>query len=107
MVFATVPDAPPTRRNHRATSWPAPISAKEPNIVGSRFNESAFWCVPILSGVDIAPLRGPNRLYHFAGGKKECGGTEGLWGRNRSGEQCRTKRWETVGSGMMRALMGA
>jgi hypothetical protein len=30
MVLATVPEAPPTIRNQRATSCPAPISAKEP-----------------------------------------------------------------------------
>src|SRR5215472_13987271 len=70
MVLATVPDAPPTRRNHRATSWPAPISAKEPNIVGSRFSESAFWCVPIFSGVDMAPLRGPTDFTTSLGKKK-------------------------------------
>jgi hypothetical protein len=30
MLFATVPLAPPTRKNQRTTSWPAPISAKLP-----------------------------------------------------------------------------
>src|SRR6266481_2685980 len=44
MVLATVPEAPPTRRNHRATSCPAPISAKEPKIVGSRLRVRALWC---------------------------------------------------------------
>jgi hypothetical protein len=28
--FAMVPAAPPTLKNHLATSWPAPISAKDP-----------------------------------------------------------------------------
>ena len=28
--LATVPEAAPTTRNHRTTSWPAPFSAKEP-----------------------------------------------------------------------------
>src|SRR6516225_4201885 len=70
MVLATVPDAPPTRRNHRATSWPAPISAKEPNIVGSRFSESAFWCVPIFSVVDMAPLRVPSDFTTSLGKKR-------------------------------------
>jgi hypothetical protein len=30
IVFATVPDAPPAWKKIRATSWPAPISAKVP-----------------------------------------------------------------------------
>ena len=30
MVLATVPAAPPTEKNQRATSWPAPISANVP-----------------------------------------------------------------------------
>src|SRR4029434_5498794 len=30
MDFATVPEAPPTRKNHRETSCPPPISAKVP-----------------------------------------------------------------------------
>ena len=30
MVLATVPDAAPTRKKRRATSCPAPISAKVP-----------------------------------------------------------------------------
>src|SRR6266404_747423 len=45
MVLATVPEAPPTRRNQRATSCPAPISAKEPKIVGSRLRGRALRCV--------------------------------------------------------------
>src|SRR5437867_2468401 len=49
MDFATVPAAPPTRKNHRATSCPAPISAKVPYLVGSRLTCSAFWCVSIPS----------------------------------------------------------
>ena len=44
MVLATVPAAPPTRKNQRATSWPAPISAKVPYLLGSRLSASAF-CV--------------------------------------------------------------
>src|SRR4051812_24020119 len=42
MVWATVPDAPPTVRNQRATSWPAPISAIVPYTVGSRLTASAL-----------------------------------------------------------------
>src|SRR5215467_11460032 len=54
MVFATVPEAAPTRRNHRATSCPAPISAKEPNVDGSRFTVSALWWVSSFGAVAIA-----------------------------------------------------
>jgi hypothetical protein len=55
IVFATVPEAPPTRKNQRATSCPAPISANEPKTVVSRFRESAFWYVSCFSwvGIDI------------------------------------------------------
>src|SRR3954454_10372758 len=42
MVFATVPAAPPTAKNHRATSWPPPISANVPYVVASRLSASAF-----------------------------------------------------------------
>src|SRR5258705_9327534 len=42
MVFATVPAAPPTEKNHRATSWPAPISANVPYVVASRLSANAF-----------------------------------------------------------------
>src|SRR6266511_5681565 len=46
IVLAMVPDAPPKRKNQRATSWPAPISAKAPYLPGSRLIWSAFWSVP-------------------------------------------------------------
>src|SRR5262245_2782439 len=59
MVLAIVPDAPPARKNHRATSWPAPISAKAPYVVGSRLIRSAFWCV---SGAPSVPPAGSTRL---------------------------------------------
>src|ERR1051325_1030665 len=49
MVLAMVPAAPPTRKNQRATSCPAPISAKVPYLVGSRLICRAFWCVPVIS----------------------------------------------------------
>src|SRR4029077_12114315 len=42
MLFATVPAAPPTRKNQRTTSCPAPISAKVPYQRGSRLILSAF-----------------------------------------------------------------
>src|ERR1700736_3842426 len=42
MDFATVPAAPPTEKNHRATSRPPPISAKVPYVVASRLSASAF-----------------------------------------------------------------
>src|SRR5438309_655449 len=45
MLFATVPLAPPTRKNQRTTSCPAPISANEPYQRLSRLMLSAFWCV--------------------------------------------------------------
>src|SRR5206468_6070880 len=47
MVLAIVPAAPPTRKNRRATSWPAPISAKVPYLVTSRLIWRAFSSVPI------------------------------------------------------------
>src|SRR5215469_6691490 len=56
IVFATVPDAAPTIRNHRATSCPAPISANDPNFDVSRLIDSAFWCVPTLSSPAIGKL---------------------------------------------------
>src|SRR5271157_969085 len=49
MVLAIVPAAPPTRKNQRATSCPAPISANVPYLLGSRLICSAFWCVPKIS----------------------------------------------------------
>src|SRR5881227_1371089 len=45
MLFAIVPAAPPTRKNQRATSCPAPISANVPYFELSRLMRSAFWCV--------------------------------------------------------------
>src|SRR4051812_47836444 len=45
MLLAIVPAAAPTRKNQRATSCPAPISAKEPYFVGSRLIWTAFWWV--------------------------------------------------------------
>src|SRR2546426_10617130 len=47
MVLATVQAAPPTRKNRRATSWPAPISAKVPYLFASRLIRRAFSSVPI------------------------------------------------------------
>src|SRR6266571_1548516 len=43
--FAIVPAAPPARKNQRATSCPAPISANVPYFVLSRLIWSAFWFV--------------------------------------------------------------
>ena len=45
MLLAIVPAAAPTRKNHRATSCPAPISANVPYFVLSRLIRRAFWCV--------------------------------------------------------------
>src|SRR5205085_2947938 len=46
IVLATVPAAPPTWKNRRATSWPAPISANVPYFFASRFIWNAFLSVP-------------------------------------------------------------
>src|SRR4029453_19426830 len=43
IVLATVPAAPPTAKNHRPPSWPAPISAMVPYQARSRLSWSAFW----------------------------------------------------------------
>src|SRR5258705_6763725 len=51
IVLAIVPDAPPTRKNQRATSCPAPISANVPYLPGSRLICSAFWFVETISRV--------------------------------------------------------
>src|SRR6185503_16848934 len=51
MVLATVPAAPPARKKHRATSWPAPISANVPYLLASTLICSAFWFV---SGLPVA-----------------------------------------------------
>src|ERR1700753_869255 len=50
MDLATVPEAPPTTKNQRATSCPAPISAKEPKVDVSRLKVSALWWVSGFSG---------------------------------------------------------
>src|SRR5687768_4525804 len=42
MDFATVPEAPPTRKNQRETSCPPPISANVPYQRRSRFTCRAF-----------------------------------------------------------------
>src|SRR5438876_10863919 len=47
MVLATVPAAPPTTKNQRATSWPAPISAIVPYLHLTRLRASAFCLVPV------------------------------------------------------------
>src|SRR6266496_1421318 len=47
MVLATVPAAPPTRKNLRATSWPAPTSANVPYLAASRLIPRAFSSVAI------------------------------------------------------------
>src|SRR5262245_59989759 len=60
MVLATVPDAPPTRKKQRATSWPAPISAHVPYLLASRLIWSAFWLVSSLS-VAITGIQYPRQ----------------------------------------------
>src|SRR5260370_12561935 len=49
MLFATVPAAPPTLKNQRTTSCPAPISAKVPYQRGSRLILSALEWVSIVA----------------------------------------------------------
>src|SRR5262249_2420268 len=49
MLLATVPAAPPTLKNQRTTSCPAPISAKVPYHRGSRLILSALEWVSIAS----------------------------------------------------------
>src|SRR5438067_1433319 len=49
MLLATVPAAPPTRKNQRTTSWPAPISANVPYQRGSILILSALEWVSIVS----------------------------------------------------------
>src|SRR5438034_6279481 len=46
MVLAIVPEAPPTWKNRRATSCPAPISAKVPYFFASKLIWNAFLFVP-------------------------------------------------------------
>src|SRR5438034_9723075 len=64
MVFATVPAAPPTAKNHRATSWPPPISAKVPYFAGSRLSATAFRRV--LEAASSMMERPENRRQHPA-----------------------------------------
>ena len=60
MDLATVPAAPPTRKNQRTTSWPAPISAIVPYQRGSRLMRSAFWCVSDCCAMSsVMPLPDP------------------------------------------------
>src|SRR2546422_790221 len=53
IVLATVPAAPPTEKNQRATSCPPPISANVPYRVASRLSASAF-CRVVEGGLSIA-----------------------------------------------------
>src|SRR5690242_3448826 len=56
MLFATVPAAPPTRKNQRTTSCPAPISAKVPYQRGSRLILSALEWVSIVASFTARDL---------------------------------------------------
>ena len=58
MVFATVPAAPPTEKNHRATSWPPPISANVPYVVASRLRDNAF-CRVVAAASDMMIASSP------------------------------------------------
>src|SRR5208282_4565652 len=62
MVLATVPEAAPTTKNQRATSCPAPISAKEPKADASRFRVSALRWVSSFSMEGIGRLQSAELL---------------------------------------------
>ncbi len=62
MLLAIVPAAPPTRKNQRATSCPAPISAKVPYLVLSRLIWTAFWCVSSRLSCIVPPLESAFRI---------------------------------------------
>src|SRR4029077_1170149 len=78
MLFAIVPAAPPTRKNQRTTSCPAPISANVPYQRGSRLILSAFECVSIvssfMSSADSAGLvsLGCSIVHQSRQGKARC-----------------------------------
>src|SRR3954463_5312865 len=59
MDFATVPAAPPARKNQRATSWPAPISAMVPYQRRSRLICSAFCSVSAPASMEAPPAVPP------------------------------------------------
>src|SRR2546427_235480 len=59
IVFATVPAAPPTRKNQRATSCPAPISANVPYLCASRLIWKAFRSVLIGAALMTEYIDGP------------------------------------------------
>src|SRR5450755_528402 len=59
--FATVPAAPPARKNQRATSWPAPISAIVPYQRGSRLIRRAFCRVSAVAST-ARPFRSSRSL---------------------------------------------
>src|SRR5437867_8472200 len=71
MLLATVPAAPPTRKNQRTTSWPAPISAKVPYQRGSILILSALEWVSVGSSftevraANVLNLRRTKRESHF------------------------------------------
>src|SRR5438093_5807832 len=58
MLLAMVPAAPPTWKNQRATSCPAPISAMAPYFAGSRLIASAFCRVLGAASSMREPLQG-------------------------------------------------
>src|SRR4029453_4399092 len=60
MVLATVPAAPPTTKNPRAPSWPAPISAIVPYLLLSRLRASAFCLVLVGRASMLGIVREPS-----------------------------------------------
>src|SRR5438105_5264792 len=65
MLFAIVPAAPPTRKNQRTTSCPAPISANVPYQRGSRLIFSALECVSIVSSFTSQQTQPVFRAHDF------------------------------------------
>src|SRR5216684_8797336 len=73
MVLATVPAAPPTTKNQRATSWPAPISAIVPYLLLSRLRASAF-CLVLVGRASMPWIVNERcRLCNPAGRSKRAG----------------------------------
>src|SRR6266498_4835830 len=82
MVLATVPAAPPTTKNQRATSWPAPISAIVPYLLLSRLRASAFCLVLVgrasMPRIVIEQSRVCNPARGFEARRQSPGGAGGF-----------------------------
>src|SRR5580765_5299922 len=80
MVLATVPAAPPTTKNHRATSWPAPISAIVPYLLLSRLRDSAF-CLVLVGRASMPGIVCEPSVVCNAVCRQSPGGGGGVGGR--------------------------